>query len=112
MPREILTASEIDPSPQVVLLLQLYAAVLFSWSMVNWTARGTLIGGIYNRPVAIGNLTHFTIGALALVKAFAGGAGGVLVVALVTVYAAFAATFAIVFVTTPGSVTQDGRFKR
>ena len=36
--------------------------------MLNWMAKGTLIGGIYNKPIAIGNFTHFTIGGLALIK--------------------------------------------
>jgi hypothetical protein len=36
--------------------------------MLNWMAKGTIIGGIYNRPIAIANLTHFLIGGLALAK--------------------------------------------
>ena len=35
---------------------------------MNWMAKTVLIGGIYARPLAIGNFTHFLVGALALLK--------------------------------------------
>ena len=31
-------------------------------------AKESLIGGIYNRPIAIGNFMHFAVGAMALIK--------------------------------------------
>jgi hypothetical protein len=34
--------------------------------MLNWMARANRIGGIYSRPVAMGNFLHFTMGALVL----------------------------------------------
>src|SRR5688500_16719614 len=52
------------------LLLQILGALYFSFGLINWTARANLIGGIYGRPIAIGNFTHFMIGALALVKGY------------------------------------------
>ena len=36
--------------------------------MLNWMSKGSIIGGIYNRPIVIANLTHFTIAGLALIK--------------------------------------------
>jgi hypothetical protein len=101
VPDQILRASALDPSPPVVLLAQLYAAVLFSWAMVNWTARGNLIGGIYNRAVAMGNVTHFIVGAFALIKALTGGRVAGMFVALALVYAGFAVAFGLVLVTSP-----------
>ena len=63
-------AGFITPSPAKPMqwVLQLLGALYFAFAMVNWTAKGAAIGGIYNKPVAIGNFTHFTIGGLALVK--------------------------------------------
>ena len=78
------------------LLVQLLGALWFAFAMVNWTARGSLIGGIYNRPVAIGNLTHFVIGAFAL-----GKDGTLMPVAIV--YALFAVAFAFLFFRSPVS---------
>ena len=77
------------------LVIQLLGALYFAFAMVNWMAKGALIGGIYARPVAIGNFTHFTIGALALVKAHSSGSSPVLGVTIV--YIALAVLFGIVF---------------
>lgn len=51
------------------LILQILGGLYFAFAMLNWTAKANLIGGIYSRPVAIANFTHFTIGGLALAKA-------------------------------------------
>ena len=51
-----------------MLLMQLLGALYFAFAMLNWMVKGSLIGGIYNRPVAIANFTHFLIGGLALLK--------------------------------------------
>lgn len=50
------------------ILFQLLGAAYFAFAMINWTAKENLIGGIYSKPVAIGNFAHFMIGGLGLVK--------------------------------------------
>jgi hypothetical protein len=50
------------------LLLQLLGAALLGFGAMNWTARGSVLGGIYGRAVVAGNQTHLTIGAILLVK--------------------------------------------
>jgi len=50
------------------ILFQILGALYFGFAMLNWTAKANLIGGIYSRPVAIANFTHFLIGGLALTK--------------------------------------------
>lgn len=89
-----------EPSFINTLVLQLLGALYFAFAMINWTARGNLIGGIYARPISIGNLTHFMIGALALIKVvFVKSELLTLIPAIV--YAIFAICFAIVFFTHP-----------
>ena len=39
------------------------------FAMLNWMAKGVIIGGIYSRPIVIANLAHFLIGDLELIKA-------------------------------------------
>ncbi|HEX8618771.1 MAG TPA: hypothetical protein VF911_14400, partial [Thermoanaerobaculia bacterium] len=68
-PHEILHSFGSAATGVLPLLVQLLGASLFGLAMANWLARGSLIGGIYNRPLAVGNLAHFTIGALALLRA-------------------------------------------
>jgi hypothetical protein len=98
LPHEILRAAGVAPTGMLPLLVQLLAALLFAFAMVNWLACGSLIGGIYNRPVAVGNVAHFTIGALALAKATMAGEGNLV---LTIVYAVFAVAFAAVLFRSP-----------
>jgi Na+-driven multidrug efflux pump len=78
------------------LILQILGALYFAFAMVNWTAKANLIGGIYSRPIAIGNLIHFTIGALALIKEYFSN-HEMVILTLTVIYTAFAILFAMVF---------------
>lgn len=101
LPHELLAAIGVVPIGALAVIVQLLGAAWFAFAMVNWAARGSLIGGIYNRPVAIGNLTHFVIGALALVKLVMAGERHAIVLAAAAIYAIFAVAFAMVFFRTP-----------
>ena len=59
------------PDNATVLLVQMAGAVYLGFAMLNWMARGILIGGIYARPVALGNFLHFLMVAITLTKAAA-----------------------------------------
>lgn len=83
------------------LVIQLLGALLFAFAMVNWMARGSLIGGIYNRPIAVGNLTHFLIGALALAKAVMAGERRIAFVVAAGIYIVFAVGFGAVLFRSP-----------
>ena len=50
------------------IFFQIFGSLYFGFAMVNWTAKGSLLGGIYGRAIVTGNFTHFTIGTLALIK--------------------------------------------
>ena len=78
------------------LILQILGALYFAFAMVNWTAKANLIGGIYARPIAIGNLTHFVVGALALIKGYFSN-HEMVILTLSVIYTVFAILFAIVF---------------
>lgn len=69
LPLEILKFFDLETSKTLQLLLQILGALYFSFAMLNWTAKASRIGGIYNRPIAVANFAHFMIGGLALVKA-------------------------------------------
>ena len=110
-PTELLSALHVIPTGPLPVLIQLMGALYLAFAMANWTAKDSLIGGIYARPLSLGNILHFMVGALALAKyEFAAGFHGPLVAALV-VYAIFALGFGwLVFgsgaackVNTPGS---------
>jgi hypothetical protein len=99
LPQEV--AGSLGMPEAAAVILQLLGALYLGFAMINWTAKANLIGGIYSRPVALGNLAHFVIAALALAKlAFKDPSLNYLWVAAL-VYAAFAVLFAYVFFTTP-----------
>ncbi len=110
LPEELLRALGVEPDGVLPVIVQLLAALLFAFAMVNWAARGSLIGGIYNRPVAIGNLTHFVIGALALVKAVLPPSPhrSILTIAAV-IYVLFAIAFTMVFFRSPVAPPTETR---
>jgi hypothetical protein len=68
-PENIIVLLGINNSIVVRLVLQLLGAAYCAFAMLNWMAKGAIIGGIYNRPIGIANLTHFLIGGIALTKA-------------------------------------------
>ena len=71
MPQEILGMHGSVADNATVLLVQMAGAVYLGFAMLNWMARGILIGGIYARPVALGNFLHFMMVAITLTKAAA-----------------------------------------
>uniref|UniRef100_UPI00404B063D hypothetical protein n=1 Tax=Fulvivirga sp. TaxID=1931237 RepID=UPI00404B063D len=98
LPHEISAAiksANTDP-----IILQIVGALYFGFAMLNWTAKDNLIGGIYGRPITIGNMSHFIIGGLALIK-FAFRNASPLMWAIAIFYAVFAISFGYIFMNHP-----------
>lgn len=51
-----------------VALVKTVAGLYFGLAVLNWMARGNLIGGIYSRPVAMANFAHFLAVALVFLQ--------------------------------------------
>lgn len=101
MPQEIVASTGGATSGIAVLIVQVTGALYVGFAMLNWMAKGLLIGGIYGRPLSAANLSHFAIAALALGKAVASGQHHPVMIAGSAVYAIFAALFALVFLGHP-----------
>lgn len=100
-PVEIASALGLGTARGTTLIIQLLAAALFAFAMTNWMARGSLMGGIYNRPIAVGNLAHFLIGGLASAKAIAAGERGIVWIVAAAIYIIFAIGFGVVLFRSP-----------
>lgn len=105
LPQEILVYAGSAPTTLSVLLLQLAGALYFGFVILNWMARGILIGGIYGRPLTLGNFLHFTVGAIVLLKQIAGLLSPVGII-LTTLYAGFAIWYSLVLFVHP---TKEGQ---
>lgn len=67
--QEVLSLHGSTPDNATILLIQMMGALYLGFAMLNWYARGILIGGIYARPVALGNFLHFLMVGITLSKA-------------------------------------------
>lgn len=68
-PDRVLATHGTAPDNATLLLIQMMGALYLGFAMLNWMARGVLIGGIYARPIALGNFLHFGMVAILLWKA-------------------------------------------
>lgn len=102
LPQEILGVFGSPESDPVVLIIQICGALYLGFAMLNWMAKGNLIGGIYSRPVAMGNFLHFTIVAAALLKLLLKGQQITLVLGgFVLFYLIFAVWFGMILFGNP-----------
>ena len=102
LPNETVAHLNVEPNIITILFLKIMSALYLGFGILNWMAKGTLIGGIYNRPIAIGNLMHFGVGAIALFKIASNNqAHSEIIISLTAVYVIFAILFAYVFRTNP-----------
>ena len=89
------------------ILLQLLGALYFSVAMMNWTAKANLIGGIYGKPIALGNFTHFVIGALALIKLVMHHTPSIIWLVITALYSIFAILFGYILFTHPKAHSKE-----
>ena len=68
-PDELVRSLQPEASPTIAAALQVAGSGLLGFAILDWMSRGTRIGGIYARPLAIGNLVLFTVGTLSIIKA-------------------------------------------
>jgi hypothetical protein len=100
LPQEILQLLGAPANDTLTLLVQLHGAALLGFAMLDWMAKDSTMGGIYNRPLVIGNLVHFLVGGLAAAKV-AVRDGQAAVIAVAVVYGLLAIAFARIMMTSP-----------
>jgi hypothetical protein len=96
MPQEILNYAGAIAEPFTVSVIQIAGALYIGFALLNWSARGALLGGIYGRSIVLANFAHFAIAAIMLVKLVLSGEQGAAVLAATFVYAIVAAWFGVV----------------
>lgn len=69
-PAEIVGLLGFENNDYFFVFFQLFGAMYLGFAILNWMAKGNLIGGIYSKPVAIGNFMHFLVGSLTLFNFF------------------------------------------
>ena len=92
-PDVLLTTQGAAVTGNLSVMIQLMGALYFSFALMNWTAKDSLIGGIYARPVSLANFSHFFAGVLLLLKHQLSSEMNLSTLAVLIVYAVYAACF-------------------
>lgn len=93
VPRQILAYVGVQPEESILILVSLIGALYLGFALQNWMARNKLIGGIYSRPVAVGNFIHFFAAGMMLSKQLITGSADLAFAAVTAGYVLFAAGF-------------------
>jgi hypothetical protein len=93
-PSELLRALGSPAAEPLPVLIQLLGAMYIAFAITNWTAKDNMIGGIYSRPLSLGNCVHFIVGSLALAKQQLSHDVSWPLIAALIVYTIFAICFA------------------
>jgi hypothetical protein len=101
LPGEILSHYGAQSEWGSELVLQAAGAAYVGFAVMNWMARDILIGGIYSRPLAMGNFVHFVVVTITLLKVLLDGHLRVAVAIAFVVFAVFAVWFGFVAFTHP-----------
>lgn len=68
LPAELLVFMGMAPAPAAEGFVQITGALYIGFAAMDWAARAVLIGGIYSRPLALGNFFHFATGTIVLIE--------------------------------------------
>lgn len=102
LPQEVLKINDLPTSPTNVLLLQILSAFYIGLAMINYLSKDAAIGGIYNRPILMGNIAYHGIASIALVKfAFRQDMFSTTLITLTIVYCALSLGFLKLFFVGP-----------
>lgn len=93
-PQEAASALNLDNAALASVLLQVLAGACFGFSILNWFARNNPMGGIYAKPLALGNLLFFLVAAIPLARAATHGHQ----LPAITIAAIVSSLFAVAFV--------------
>ena len=101
-PNEISVLLINDDNHIFILILQILGALYLGFSILNWMSKTNLIGGIYSKPLLIGNLLHFFTASIALIKlTFKVETNLQLIFSYTIIYSIFTLFFGYVFFTNP-----------
>jgi hypothetical protein len=108
MPQEIMQYAQLEANHPLSFLIQVLGAMYFAFAMLNWMTRTALIGGIYNKPIAMANFLHFFIAGMAIDKILlANSTQPILLWIIGATYTLFAIVFGLIFFRNPTAVKQE-----
>jgi len=106
VPEEISGNLNADTNQTSILFLQILGSLYLGFGMLNWMTKNNLIGGIYSRPLVIGNLAHFLVASFALIKIVGKYSENefAIILSLTVIYSIFTLCFGYVFMKNPNKI--------
>lgn len=103
IPEEISEYFNLGANQSSILFLQIIGSLYLGFGMLNWMTKNNLIGGIYSRPLVIGNLTHFLVTSFSLIKIVGKYSENEfsIILSLTIIYSVLALCFGYVFMKNP-----------
>ncbi len=92
-PDVVLSLLHTSVTAQLSVMVQMMGALYFAFALMNWTAKDSAIGGIYARPVSLGNFGHFFVGALLLIRYQISATFNLSALVIMVIYVVFASLF-------------------
>ncbi len=99
LPQEILQL--LGKEDDLSFVLQICGALFLGFGMLNWMVKSSLIGGIYNRGIAVANFIHFFVGSSVLIKEYAKSSDMSYLLVLGIIYSVFAVSFGYILFNGP-----------
>lgn len=108
IPEEISKYLNAGTNQSSILFLQILGSLYLGFGMLNWMTKNNLIGGIYSKPLVVGNLAHFLISSFALIKIVGKYSENEfsIILALTIIYSILTLCFGYVFMTNPNKITN------
>lgn len=108
VPEEISRILIIGTNQTSILFLQILGSLYLGFGMLNWMTKNNLIGGIYSRPLVIGNLAYFLVSTFALIKIVGKYSENefIIILSLTILYIVFTLSFGYVFMKNPQKITN------
>lgn len=100
-PQELLTYVGVASVPGAVLITEISGALYLGFACLNWMARGNAIGGIYSRPIALGNFLHFVVVGASLVRSAAVWSDRPDILVVLVIYLIYGAWFGVTLFRSP-----------
>jgi len=99
VPEEISEFINAGSNQTSILFLQILGSLYLGFGMLNWMTKNNLIGGIYSKPLVIGNLAHFLMSSIALIKIVGKYADSefIIMLSLTIIYSFFTVGFGYAF---------------
>ena len=110
LPEELYGYLSTDINHTLLLVLQILGATYLGFAMLNWMTKSNLIGGIYSKPLLIGNLVHFLTSSFALIKIIGSYQNHFeIFLPLAIIYSVFTLSFGFVFMTNPNKLASRNK---